>query len=66
MAADPRIFIRQRAAELGFGADPWDRHEPAAQLVAHGELGDELVQDQIPISPSMRAATTIMRSSRAG
>ena len=47
MAADPRIFIRQRAAELGFGvcrfasaSDPWSAGEKLAHFVDAGRHGD--------------------------
>src|SRR5690606_41252790 len=47
MAADPRIFIRQRAAELGFGvcrfasaAEPWSAGERLAYFVDAGRHGD--------------------------
>ena len=47
MAADPRIFIRQRAADLGFGAcrfasasDPWSAGEKLAHFVEAGRHGD--------------------------
>src|SRR5690606_20062395 len=47
MAADPRIFIRQRAAELGFGvcrfasaSDPWSAGERLAYFVDAGRHGD--------------------------
>ena len=112
MAADPRIFIRQRAAELGFGvcrfasaSAPWSAGEKLAHFVEAGRHGDMgwmettlerrahptamwdgaktaivLGMNYAPtktpgpswrrrrraISPSMRAATTIMRSSRGG
>lgn len=46
MAADPRIFIRRRAAELGFGAcrfasasDPWVAGDRLAQFVEDGRHG---------------------------
>ena len=47
MAADPRIFIRQRAAELGFGvcrfasaSEPWSAGEKLAHFVEAGRHGD--------------------------
>ncbi|WP_338577763.1 tRNA epoxyqueuosine(34) reductase QueG [Brevundimonas olei] len=47
MAADPRIFIRQRAADLGFGvcrfasaSDPWSAGEKLAHFVDAGRHGD--------------------------
>ena len=47
MAADPRIFIRKRAAELGFGvcrfasaSDPWSAGEKLAHFVDEGRHGD--------------------------
>ena len=47
MAADPRIFIRQRAAELGFGvcrvasaSEPWSAGERLAHFVDAGRHGD--------------------------
>ena len=47
MAVDPRIFIRQRAAELGFGvcrfasaSKPWSAGEKLAHFVEAGRHGD--------------------------
>jgi len=47
MAVDPRIFIRQRAAELGFGecrfasaSAPWSAGEKLAHFVEAGRHGD--------------------------
>ncbi len=47
MAADPRIFIRQRAAELGFdvcrfasASEPWSAGEKLAHFVEAGRHGD--------------------------
>ena len=71
MAADPRIFIRQRAAELGFGvcrfasaSAPWSAGEKLAHFVEAGRHGDmgwmetTLERRALPLSGAENRAQT--------